>query len=770
MVGQTISQYRVEEELGRGGMGVVYRAYDLRLKRQVALKLLAQEIANQEQNRERVLAEARAASSLNHPAIVTIYEVKEENGLVFIVMELLRGRTLRSLGAGAPNDPRTLSRIGAQIADGLAAAHARGLIHGDIKPENVILLEDGRVKLLDFGLARRMMVEAGTMNGSTITGSTVKPCPRGGTLAYMAPEQLLGENSDARTDLFSLGVVLYELAGGKHPFLGSSPSVIREMLNARQASLAASMATVPAEFSRIVDKLLEKEPERRYQSAREVQIDFINLARDLELGPALPSAIAGRRSIAVLPLRLLTPSAEDQYLGVALADAIINRLSGSELLLRPTSAVQRYANEHADPFRAGRELNVQTIVEGSIQKFGQKLRVHVQAWNVADGTNYVSAKYDSDLSDLFGLQDKIGEGLSRALGAGTPGRPRTFAPAAPVNTAAYQLFLRAVERLSRLNRWDTSTAVEMLESATKLDPRFADAWARLAEACLIMAVSFDPKPGWSQRADRAVKRALALDPVNAEAHSTRGRLLWSPAKDFKHTLALRALDQALKLNPGCHQAQLWKGVILNHIGLFAEARAEFASVLAVNPDDAYTLNQLAHMSAYIGNYGEAEEYFARALTIDPSHLWANIFSVAPAMYSGDLERAAEKIRIAKQLAGDDQFVHAWESLLWAKRGERRKALHFADMALKDKRYLTYTHHAYHQLAASYATLGKAEAAVRLIEKASETGLPNYPLYRDDIHFRGLRNESYLNLIASLERRWRSYKREISSRNTTSEPT
>jgi serine/threonine protein kinase len=314
MVGQTISQYRVEEELGRGGMGVVYRAYDLRLKREVALELLAQEIANQEQNRERVLAEARAASSLNHPAIITIYEVKEENGLFFIVMELLRGRTLRSLVAGAPNDPRTLSRIGAQIADGLGAAHARGLIHGDIKPENVILLEDGRVKLLDFGLARRTMVEARTLSASTITVSTAKPSPSGGTLAYMAPEQLLGESSDARTDLYSLGVVLYELAGGKHPFLGASPSLIREMLNVRQASLAASIATVPAEFSRIVDKLLEKEPERRYQSAREVQIDLINLARDLELGPALPSAIAGRRSIAVLPLKLLTPSAEDQYL------------------------------------------------------------------------------------------------------------------------------------------------------------------------------------------------------------------------------------------------------------------------------------------------------------------------------------------------------------------------------------------------------------------------------------------------------------------------
>lgn len=555
--------------------------------------------------------------------------------------------------------------------------------------------------------------------------------------------------------------LLYELVAGKRPFCGSGVALIGQMLNDRVSSLRTSIATVPAELSRIIEKLLEKDPEYRYQSVREVQLDLVNLARDLELGPAMPSVVAGRRAVAVLPLKLLTPSAEDEYLGVALADAIINRLSGSELLLRPTSAVQRYENQHVDPFRAGRELNVQTVVEGSIQKFGQRLRVHVQAWNVAEGTSCASAKYDSDVSDLFGLQDRIGEGLSRALGGRTPAQPKAAAPAQPVDTAAYQLFLRAVERLSRLNRWDTSMAIEMLESATKLDPGFADGWARLGEACLIMAVSFDPKPGWSQRADRAIKRALALDPANADAYSARGRLLWSPAKHFKHTLALRALDKALKLNPGCHQAQLWRGVILNHIGLFAEARAEFTSVLAVNPDDAYTLNQLAHMSAYLGNFGESDEYFARALTIDPSHLWANIFSVAPAMYAGDLKRAEEKIRIARQLAGNDQFVHAWEALLWAKRGEKHKALHFAGLALKDKRYLTYTHHAYHQLAAAYATLGKAEAAVSLIEKASRTGLPNYPLYRDDIHFQKLhRSQPFLKLMASLRRQWESHKRDI----------
>jgi serine/threonine protein kinase/Tfp pilus assembly protein PilF len=740
---------------------VVYRAFDLRLRREVALKLLAREIACQEQSRERVLAEARAASCLNHPAITTIYEVKEEGSLVFIVMEFLQGKTLRSLVATAPNEPRALSRIVAQVAEGLSAAHSHGLVHGDIKPENVILLEDGRVKILDFGLARQTTLGALTLSASA-PASSMKPCASGGTPAYMAPERLLGGDADARSDLFSLGVMLHELAVGKRPF--PSPALLlAPMAHARPPLLADSAATIPAELTRIIGRLLEKEPDDRYQSAREVQLDLLNLARDLELGPMLPNAVAGRPAIAVLPLKLLTPSAEDQYLGAALADAVINRLSGSNLLVRPTSAVQRFANQPVDPFRAGRELNVQTVVEGSIQKFRQKLRVHVQAWSMSDGTSCASLKYESDISDLFGLQDQLGDGLSRALGVGASSQPRSSARAPSVNQGAYQLFLRAVERLSRLNRWDTSTAVEMLESATKLDPNFADAWARLAEACLLMAVSFDPKPVWSQRADRAVRRALALDASNADAYSARGRLLWSPARDFKHTLALRALDKALKLNPGCNQARLWRGVILNHIGLFDEARAEFAAALAVNPDDAYVLNQMAHMRAYQGNYAEADEYFARALSLDPSHLWANIFSVAPAIYSGNLERAEEKIRIARQIAGNDQFVHAWEALLWAKRGERRKARQFADLALKDKRYLTYTHHAYHQLAAAHATLGDLQRATALIEKASKTGLPNYPLYRDDLHFQGLHNDSgFLKLMASLKRQWEFHKREVES--------
>lgn len=750
MVGQTISQYRIEEEIGRGGMGVVYRAHDLRLRRDVAVKLLTAETSG-EDRRARLLAEARAASSLNHPVITTIYEVREEDGFIFIVMELLRGKTLREL-ASTRNEPKTVTRLGAQIAEGLAAAHEQGLIHGDIKPENVILLEDGRLKLLDFGLARQTFVAPSAID-STVATASARTTSSGGTLAYMAPEQLLGASANVQTDLFALGVMLYELLQGQRPEI--------TLLQTSSGESRPDKAEMPARMSAVLDKLLQREPVRRYQSAREVQSDLANLSHELDLGLHLPATIADMKSVAVLPLKLLTPNPDDQYLCIALADALINRLSGSEFMVRPTSAVQRYRNENTDPFRAGRELNVHTVVEGSIQRFGQKLRVHVQVWNVSDGTSKGSAKYDSDIFELFALQDNIGDGLWKLLGAAKETAAREMEAPRRVNNAAYELFLRAVEKLSRLNRWDVRTAIEMLESATKTDPKFADAWARLGEAYLLMAVAFDAKPFWSQKATRAIARAVALDPKNADAYSARGRLLWSPAKGFKHSLALRAFDKALALNPGCHQAQVWRGVVLNHIGLFTSAKSEFTAALATNPGDAYTMNQIGQMFFFLGEFEEADDYFSRALALDPSHLWASMFSVAPAMYMGDLDRAEAKIKSARHAAGDDQGVLAWESLLWAKRGERRKARVAAEKALKDKRYLTYTHHAYHQLATSYATLGDVEDACKLIKKASRSGLPNYPLYRDDLHFRPVHEkQQFGKLMSELKKQWETYRREV----------
>jgi serine/threonine protein kinase/tetratricopeptide (TPR) repeat protein len=766
MIGEKLAHYRILEKIGTGGMGQVYRAQDELLRRTVAIKILPDEIASHAERRARILAEARAAAALNHPGITTIYEVGEEGDQIFIVMELVPGKTVRTVLSEGPVESRVLLRLGAQVAEALAAAHAQGVIHGDIKPENIVLQSEGRIKLLDFGIASQMNAETITLSRTSTTASWVPDSQIAGTLAYMAPEQLLGGPADARADLFSLGVLLYELSAGHRPFPGPTASVlVNQILQDTPPPLRAATSIVPSELVRIVHKLLEKQPERRYQSAREVQVDLTNLGRDLELGLILPDVVASKRGVAVLPFKLLTPSAEDEYLSVALADAIINQLGASgELLVRPTSTVMRYAKQPVDPLLAARELNVQVVVDGSIQKFGQKLRVHVQAWNAADGATLLSGKHDSDLSDLFGLQDRISDALARALGA----KPAAEGPAEPPtkNPAAYQLFLRAVERIQRFNRWDTGTAIEMLENATQLDPRFADAWARLAEACLLVAISFDPNPKWIHQAERAVRRALALDPANVNALCARGRVLWAPAKGFQHRAAVRALDKALRLNPGCHQAWLWTGIVYCRVGLHQEAIEKGAVAVASNPDDPMTVWSLGHSKQLAGEFEEALDYFARTLALEPSHVWGNIFFPGLHLYSGRLDRAEEKIRVAAQLVPNDPLVASWEALLWAKRGEPRKAEHAARRALSNKRVFTYSHHAYHAVAAAYAVIGKPARALSALKKAAGTGLPNYPLFRDDPHFASLRNHpQFLRLLAGLNRAWQSYKREFGRHET-----
>jgi TolB-like protein/Tfp pilus assembly protein PilF/predicted Ser/Thr protein kinase len=762
MVGHTILHYRVEAELGRGGMGVVYRARDERLRRPVALKLLNAEMAGRADHRGRLLEEAQAASALNHPSITTIYEVAEVDGQIFIVMELVTGQTLREALRMGAMDPRPLARVGAQVAEGLAAAHAQGVIHGDIKPENVMLQPDGRVKLLDFGIARRLADETVTLTLQSTAPPEARP-EIAGTLAYMAPEQFHGETVDARSDLFSLGTVLYELAAGHRPHPGpTSSSLMAQILNDPAPPLPASR--IPVELARIIRKLLEKRPDARYQSAREVQVDLTNLIRDLEMGAA-PAAVSDKRAVAVLPFRLLTPHPEDDYLGVALADAVVNHLSaGGTLLVRPTSAVLRYARPGADLDMAARELNVDILVDGSIQRLGQRLRVHVQAWNAADGSTLLSGKHESDLVNLFGLQDHLADAVGRALGSKPASEAPSPTPVPPTrNSEAYEFFLRAMERLARLNRWDMHTAIEMLEKATELDPKFADAWARLAEACVQMGVTFEPGPQWFRRADQALRRALALDPTNAEAKCVRGQVLWTPAKRFQNRAALRLVREALEANPGCLQAQVWQGLILLHVGLHDTAREVLLAALARHPDDSRTLVFIGQNALFQGNLAEADEYYLRALSIDPASIWANLFYPSVALYAGNPERAAEKVQAAAKVLPGEATIASLEALLWAHRGENRKASQAIQRALRGGKPLLHTHHMLHNLADTYALIGKPVQAVNLLRKAAGMGLPNYPAFRNDPHFRSLHTHpQFLRLMGDLKRDWTSFHEEFAT--------
>ena len=767
MIGQTISHYRIEAELGKGGMGIVYRAHDERLRRDVALKLLSGSMTDHGERRSRILAEARAVSRLNHPGITTVYEVGDEGGQLFIVMELVAGSTLREEIMKGRMEPRVLVRLAIQMAEAIDAAHSHGVVHGDIKPENIIVQSDGRVKLLDFGIARQTAAETATL---TSTGADIPWLPESrlvGTLAYMAPEQFRGERADARSDLYAFGVVLYEMAAGSRPFPGpTATTLMAQILNELPAPLSGFLPPTAGDLARLVLRLLEKKAEFRYQSARDLHIELVNLGRDLERGFVLPAGVAGKRAVAVLPFKLLTPNPEDDYLGVALADAVISELSASgDLLVRPTSTVMRYAKQAVDPLTAARELGVEVIVDGSIQKFGPKLRVQVQAWNAADGASLLSAKHDSEITDLFGLQDKTAEAVCRALGSKRATmEPEAVATAKPTeNALAYELFLRGNERLSRLNRWDTRTAIDMFDDATQLDTKFADAWAKLAGACVIMAGNFEPGPRWILKAEKAMKRALALDRTNANAQWARGRVLWSPAKKFQNRPALRALGEALKLSPGHQDALVWKGLVLMHVGLFEEAKEDLTAAIPANPENAFAWTFLAQLSLYKGNYDESEDYSARALSVDPASLWGNLFLPAAPLYSKHLERAEEQIRAASRSVPADPILRSYEAILWGSRGEKRRAQQAIGRALKGKS-LFHTHHTWHHVAVAYTAIGKPAQAVALLRKASAFGLPNYPAFRDDPFFAPLYNHApFLRLMAGLKREWSTYQREFGHR-------
>jgi TolB-like protein/Tfp pilus assembly protein PilF len=482
----------------------------------------------------------------------------------------------------------------------------------------------------------------------------------------------------------------------------------------------------------------------------------------LEMGDSAQVGMAGKKTVAVLPFKMLTPNTEDQYLGVALADAVIHALgTGGDVLVRPTSAVERYAKQTVDPLRAARELNVQIVAEGSIQKSGTRLRVHIQAWNVIEGTTIYSAKHDAEIHELFSLQDELSSKLAAAFGLKKSDEKNRAATPPTDNPHAYELFLRAADRLARLNRWDTRTAIEMLERAVQLDPGFPDAWARLAEACVLIGSTQEPHPRWLRRASEAIRKALSLDRHNAEAYCARGRLLWTPAEKFKNRPALRALREALHINPGCHAARIWQCLILMHLGLHDEARAGLMEALAAQPDDAFTLVFIGITAMYHCDYAEAREYNARALSVDRTNIWANGFSPNVALYEGKLNEAEEKIKLARQVLADDLWLVSCEALLWAQRGERKKAEALARKSLLPVKALMHTHHLWHTAAAAYALIDKPSSAVALLRRAGAQGLPNYPAFRDDPLLKSLHTQkAFRSLLANLKREWESYRREF----------
>jgi serine/threonine protein kinase/Tfp pilus assembly protein PilF len=542
MIGTSVAHYKVVSRLGSGGMGVVYEAEDTVLGRRVALKFLPPELAQDAQMLERFQREARAASALNHPGICTVHAIDHHEGQHFIAMELLEGQTLGARIGKAALDLDLLLRLAIQIADALESAHAKGIVHRDLKPANIyVVTAREQAKILDFGLAKM-----DRLGGASPTGSAVQTAVRDGeltsagstigTVAYMSPEQARGQLTDARTDLFSLGTVLYQMATGALPFQGDTSAVTFEaILNREPAAIGQLNPALPPEFGIIVRKALEKDRALRYQSATEIKTDLLRLKRDLDSGRRRASEADSRpgrpvqKSIAVLYFENLSGQKEDEYLRDGITEDILTDLSKIKLLnVFPRTTVLALRDSKATAAEVCRQLRADYALEGSLRRSGNRLRINAQLVDAATGFPVWSERYDREMSDIFEVQDEIAHKIAEALRITvTPQEQADLAAKPTENLQAYDLYLRGRSYARRRTLQDMEFALQMFDNAVMLDPNFALAYAAIANGCAHAHYWSGQGAAWIERAQAASLRAVALSPEIPEVLISQAWILYA---------------------------------------------------------------------------------------------------------------------------------------------------------------------------------------------------------------------------------------------------
>ncbi len=601
MIGHTVSHYRITAKLGSGGMGVVYEAEDTKLGRHVALKFLPVEMAKDAAALERFQREARAASALNHPGICTVHEIDQHEGQHFIAMELLEGETLAERVRKGPFEIAPLLDLGIQLADALESAHAKGIVHRDLKPANVFVNSRGQAKILDFGLAKIERARPGAgaehseaptavqPNELTTAGSTM------GTVSYMSPEQARGQLTDARTDIFSLGTVLYQAAAGTLPFPGETSAVVFDaILNRDPPPIAQANPALPAELGRILGRALEKDRNLRYQTATDLKTELLRLKRDTESGgrraaelhDSRPggSARPTEKSVAVLYLENLSGVKEDEYFRDGITEDIITELSKIKTLkVFPRSTILPYRDKPVTPQQVGRELSAAFVLGGSLRRAGNRLRINTQLMDAKTDFPLWSERYDREMADVFEVQDEIARKIAEALRVTlSPQEQQELAARPTDNLQAYDLYLRGKSYARRLTRQDLEFALQMFENAVSLDPRFALAHAAIANSCALYNQHFDRGPQWIERAKAASRKASTLGSDSPDIQVAEAWILYAEGKYAEAVVRVR---QAIGRKADAEGAYYLLGRALFAAGLYQEVVDLAEAAVAASGED-----------------------------------------------------------------------------------------------------------------------------------------------------------------------------------------
>ena len=666
MIGETILHYKILKKLGEGGMGIVYKAEDTKLKREVAIKFLPHQISANKEERQRFEIEAQAAAALNHPNIATIYAIEESDKEVFIAMEYIEGTELKDkISKFLPSIEESLNII-EQSAQGLKAAHDKGITHRDIKSSNIMVTESGQIKIMDFGLAKMKGVSHITKFGTTL-----------GTTAYMSPEQARGEHVDYRTDIWSLGVIAFELLTGKTPYEGEfEQAIIYSILNEEPKSVLSLRKDLPLKLDQIIMKMLSKNKEYRYQNISELILDL----QEFKLKDKQPGKNKGKKTIAVLPFENISPDKDADYFAEGLADELTANLSKiKEIKLVASTNTMKYKGTDKDIKTLGRELAAGFVMLGSVRKFKDDLRISVKLLDVEQESQLWGENYKGKLEDVFDIQEKVAKEIVDALRVNLSLTEKVvLSKRSTVNADAFDNYLQARDFLYRRTKSNVKIAIQLFQKAIELDSRYAAAYAGLGEAYANFYQNFESKEIWLDKAIEASLKALTFDSTLSEAYSALALTYFYKKSNDD---AFVAGKKAIELDPNSYTGHWILGRLYLRTDHYSEAAESFKKVIELNPEFYSAYSDLTIVYERLGEHEKSNEMRGKVLETISKHLIkhpddarGHLFYATSLAQKGNSDKARDEAKKALEINPTDPLMHYNASCFYSQMDDKKLAI------------------------------------------------------------------------------------------------